>query len=240
MDLTLDEFLERAPKVRTTAELWQLAVDFFTQRGIQRISYHHKTEHGDAILASQGFPKDWVCQYMDQKLILIDPIPEFAQISTQPFQWSDVPHLMKMSPEQKEYFARARDAGIGDGLAIQVFGPGFRNGHVGLGFGPDNTPRLKRSQIAELQVAAQMGHACYCDLNPVLENGAELTAREREILQWVARGKSNSVIADILGVSRHTVDTMLRRTFDKLDVTDRTSAAIRGLGAGLIQIPRSF
>jgi DNA-binding CsgD family transcriptional regulator len=37
-----------------------------------------------------------------------------------------------------------------------------------------------------------------------------------------------------MGVSRHTVDTIMRRLFGKLDVTDRTRAAVRGLAFGLI------
>ena len=61
-----------------------------------------------------------------------------------------------------------------------------------------------------------------------------LSGREMEILDWVARGKSNSVIAEILNLSAGTVDTYLRRIYDKLDVSDRTSAAVRGVGMGLI------
>ena len=51
----------------------------------------------------------------------------------------------------------------------------------------------------------------------------------------MARGKSTSVIADILGLSRYTVDTITRRMFTKLKVNDRTNAVIRGLGSGLLR-----
>ena len=51
---------------------------------------------------------------------------------------------------------------------------------------------------------------------------------------WVAKGKSNSVIADIIGISPNTVDTYLRRIFEKLEVSDRVTAALRGLAIGLI------
>ncbi len=62
----------------------------------------------------------------------------------------------------------------------------------------------------------------------------DLSARQKEILSWVALGKSNSVIASILEISPHTVDTHLRRAFERLGTTDRTVAAIRGIEAGLI------
>jgi LuxR family transcriptional regulator/LuxR family quorum-sensing system transcriptional regulator CciR len=54
------------------------------------------------------------------------------------------------------------------------------------------------------------------------------------VLSWVARGKSNTSIAEILGISVHTVDAHLRRIYLKLGVYDRISAAVRGIGTGLI------
>ena len=42
--------------------------------------------------------------------------------------------------------------------------------------------------------------------------------------------------ASILGISAHTVDAHLRRVYLKLGVFDRMSAALRGLGFGLIAI----
>ena len=68
---------------------------------------------------------------------------------------------------------------------------------------------------------------------PVAAPRPLLSAREKEVIHWVARGKSNSVIGDILGCSAHTVDTHLRRIFAKLDVSDRISAAVRAVALGL-------
>ena len=56
------------------------------------------------------------------------------------------------------------------------------------------------------------------------------------MLTWVARGKTNASIGDILGISAHTVDAHLRRIYLKLGVADRISAALAGLGFGLISL----
>lgn len=51
-----------------------------------------------------------------------------------------------------------------------------------------------------------------------------LSAREREVLHWVAEGKTNSEIGMILGVSARTVQTHLEHAFAKLDVVNRAQA----------------
>lgn len=54
---------------------------------------------------------------------------------------------------------------------------------------------------------------------------SRLTARETEVLLWVARGKTNRDIAEILGMSPRTVNKHLEHVFEKLGVETRTAAA---------------
>ena len=57
-----------------------------------------------------------------------------------------------------------------------------------------------------------------------------LTAREAEVLYWVAKGKTNKDIGDILGLSPRTVTKHLEHVFAKLGVETRTAAAAMALG----------
>jgi DNA-binding CsgD family transcriptional regulator len=54
-----------------------------------------------------------------------------------------------------------------------------------------------------------------------------LTAREREVLDWLAAGKTNRDIAAILGRSTRTVEKHLERIYEKLGVETRTAAVMR-------------
>jgi DNA-binding CsgD family transcriptional regulator len=58
----------------------------------------------------------------------------------------------------------------------------------------------------------------------------ELTAREQEVLTWVARGKTNAQIAELLWLAPSTVRKHLENVYGKLGVTTRTAAAARFLG----------
>lgn len=51
-----------------------------------------------------------------------------------------------------------------------------------------------------------------------------LSQREKEVLEWVEKGKSNDQISEILGLSLNTVKTLLKRSFVKLGVENRTAA----------------
>lgn len=57
-----------------------------------------------------------------------------------------------------------------------------------------------------------------------------LTAREAEVLRWVAAGKSDVQIAAILHISARTVQKHLQHSYEKLGVESRTAAAMRANG----------
>jgi DNA-binding NarL/FixJ family response regulator len=61
----------------------------------------------------------------------------------------------------------------------------------------------------------------------------ELTDREREILQLIARGESNAAIAEKLSISLKTVRNHVSNIYNKLQVADRAQAAIRAREAGM-------
>jgi DNA-binding CsgD family transcriptional regulator len=60
---------------------------------------------------------------------------------------------------------------------------------------------------------------------------ATLTPRERQVVEWLAAGKTDRDIAAILGCSHRTVQKHLQRVYDKLGVETRTAAAVRWLGS---------
>ncbi|HTJ56642.1 MAG TPA: response regulator transcription factor [Devosiaceae bacterium] len=65
----------------------------------------------------------------------------------------------------------------------------------------------------------------------VLRQHFALTLRESEVLLWIAQGKSNRDVGDILGLSPRTVNKHLEQIYTKLGVENRASAAIRATQA---------
>ncbi len=73
---------------------------------------------------------------------------------------------------------------------------------------------------------------------PQFPSLATLTAREHEVMHWVAEGKSNGDIGRILGCTECTVKKHLQHIFTKLGVETRTAAAIMYLQA-IVEAARS-
>lgn len=236
---TVRSFVKDCAAASDAACLWRTIVAFFHNCGIEMVSYHLDNAEdlpgGRSGFVEDGFPEEWICEYIDSNLHVIDPIPGLAARLSRPFLWSEIEKLANLTEQEADFIRRRKASDFGDGIALPVFGPKGRNAYFGLGFGK-SVVTVRPENTFEMQCVAQIAHLRFCELIEDTLRNIDLSPRELEILRWMARGKSNSVIAEILGISRHTVDTIGRRLFDKLDVNDRTTAAIKGLGSGLLQI----
>jgi len=108
---------------------------------------------------------------------------------------------------------------------------------------------LKNSQPAELARAVRAAHAGEAIIDPTVAARLvhalskrpaatafdDLTTRERGVLALIAQGRSNKRIALELGISEKTVKTHVGHVLAKLDVTDRTQAAVLAVQAGLVK-----
>jgi two-component system, NarL family, response regulator LiaR len=108
---------------------------------------------------------------------------------------------------------------------------------------------LKDAQPAELLAAIRAAHAGGAPLHPdaaaqlvgelrrpAAVAGPDLTARERDVLELLARGMPNKAIALRLSLSEKTVKAHVSAILRKLDVTDRTQAALRAVRERLVDV----
>ena len=86
-------------------------------------------------------------------------------------------------------------------------------------------------RVLEPEVTHKMMERLTKKQEPVLHE--DLTNREHEILMLIAQGKSNQEIADELFITLKTVKTHVSNILAKLDVDDRTQAAIYAFQHGL-------
>ena len=109
---------------------------------------------------------------------------------------------------------------------------------------------LKNVEPAELARAIRAAHAGEALIDPAVaarlmrrlsDGGApralapgRLTTRESEVLALIVDGRSNKRIALELGIAEKTVKAHVGRVLEKLEVSDRTQAALRAVREGLV------
>ena len=81
-------------------------------------------------------------------------------------------------------------------------------------------------------ITARLAGVARMELWPKL---VDLSDREVEALTWVARGKTSAEIAQILGLSKRTVDFHIDNAREKLGAATRTQAVMKAADGGLIE-----
>jgi len=91
--------------------------------------------------------------------------------------------------------------------------------------------------VAAIRLAADGGLAFR--VRPPGPGAERPTARELDVVRLVVDGCSNDEIGTVLGIGARTVETHLRRLFERFTITSRTELATRALREGWLEIPPS-
>ena len=104
--------------------------------------------------------------------------------------------------------------------------------HMG---GSPISPLMARKLLSRLHVREQTAASSQAAVIP--KEGPEeagLSAREHEVLMYITKGFTAEEIAGLMGLSHHTVQTYIRRTYRKLNVRSRVEAIFEARVNGLI------
>jgi two-component system, NarL family, response regulator LiaR len=89
--------------------------------------------------------------------------------------------------------------------------------------------------VIEPRVAAQLVSSLQQNLSATRRLSADLTVREMEVLRLIADGQNNVEIAEHLFLSPKTVKTHVSNILSKLQLADRTQAAVFAWKEGLVK-----
>ena len=158
-----------------------------------------------------------------------DPFLEATLASGGPIRFLDKVSEFKWSEPQLRVFNQMADLGYVDGVATAVIARPGLNAYCALAF-PSDRADLNACDLRRIHIMFTEFYVRDRALAPAARPA--FSARERQILVGLMRGRSNAAIAKHLGISSHTVDTYVRRIFEKLDVNTRTGAIFKCLGFG--------
>lgn len=170
-------------------------------------------------------------EYFGENMLEADPVFHHAFGCTGPYSWSDAHRL---SPRERcgRVADLARLYGMTDGFVFAVQ-QSMGRGLVSLACGTDALiPDASRAAHLMGTYAIARAH----ELEHQRQAMIELHWRERECLEWIAVGKTDSEIASILGLSSNTVRMYVENAKVKLGAPNRTSAVVLALKRSALNI----
>jgi LuxR family transcriptional regulator, activator of conjugal transfer of Ti plasmids len=179
----------------------------------------------------------WLARYTSERYYRLDPMIPRVWQSVLPFAWGTNESFRGLDKAQLQIFSEGREFGIHYCFSVPIHAA---NGRIAsLSF----TARQREQDFLslverlrhELHLTALHFHA-HVERLEAQEGAAsmQLTPREVECLQWVARGKTRWQIARIVGISERTVGFHLDNAKRKLAVGATTQAVAKSVGLGLL------
>lgn len=89
--------------------------------------------------------------------------------------------------------------------------------------------------VLDSKVAARLMHEYRNDANESMQAYMQLTNREQEVLELIAKGMSNAQIAEMLVISEKTVKSHVSNILSKLHFADRTQVAVFAWREGIVK-----
>jgi DNA-binding CsgD family transcriptional regulator len=178
------------------------------------------------LLASDA-PTGFIADFDVRGYAKYNPLITQAEKSTVPFTASETRHRRLSEQEHHVLDHIHHSLDLTDGYIVPTRCETHGNGTVMFG---GNAPK---QDVLTHSVLNILGHCVYGHINDLIKafgpksqsaNNGPLTPRERECLQWVARGKTDFEIGIILGISARTARFHIENSKRKLGVSSRVQA----------------
>lgn len=185
------------------------------------------------IVLLNTYPEAWCERYREAAYLHTDPTVLHCRRSQAPLLWNDA-----LFANTSSLWEEAQSFGLKIGWA--------QSSLDGLGIGGMLTLSRSCEALDSKELDAKqhkmrwLVHVAHLALASVLKSkhldttSPALTGRELEILKWTADGKSSQDIADILAVSKNTVDFHVKNAVMKMQAANKTAAVVRAAMLGYL------
>ncbi|NRB40417.1 MAG: autoinducer binding domain-containing protein [Pseudomonadales bacterium] len=180
-----------------------------------------------------NYPAAWKKVYQQEGYLEQDPTVRHGLRTIQPVVWEEL-----MFDESKAFWEDAKSHGLSHGWAQSARLDASSIGMLTLARSGETLTSKELSSktpyLLWLNQLVQMGFQRL--LLPKLQHNykASLTEKEIEVIKWCAEGKTSDEIGIILNTSKRTVNFHTANIIKKLNVSNKTAAAIRAVQLGFI------
>lgn len=235
----MDRFLEAIVDAQTVEEVWSHHTRQMATYGFDRLLYgftRFRTERGlgspDDLLILSNHSAEYTRRFVDDGLYFHAPMVKWALENDGACSWRVIADQFDTMTEcERRVLAFNHSHGVVAGYSISFRDASIRNkGAIGLaakpGLDQDDVDALWDEHGRDLVVMNTIVHMKLIGL-PYSAPSRGLTARQREVLEWVRDGKVSGEIADIMGLTTATVEKHLRLARQALQVETTAQAVLK-------------
>jgi LuxR family transcriptional regulator, quorum-sensing system regulator CciR len=231
---TVQAFVEAARAVDSDFDLGLLMAETACEFGAD---YYLLIHHADFATAPRGlvrlgnYPVEFVAISRQDGRPLDDPIMEACEKTLTGFFWSEVGSVIQLNDKHRRRVEQVYRVGLSDGFVVPTHVPGEHLGSChfatrkGRTMPRDSSAALQLIGTFGFEAARRLAGETSADLRPT----AALSDRHRECIILSARGKSDSVIGQLLGLSPKTVNAYVEEAKRRFGVATRCQLIVRAL-----------
>ncbi|HTU09755.1 MAG TPA: LuxR family transcriptional regulator [Allosphingosinicella sp.] len=238
-------FIDGLKAVGTRSELRETLAVTSKELGF---AYFALTEHRDPlnftepVIRIHNYPEKWERYYDRKQVGWTDPVHRACQTTSIGFAWSQLPRMIPLTRRDHRILADAAREGVANGFTVPAHVPGEMIGSCS--FATNRGAPLRTEVLAAAQLVGAFAFEAARRLvkreREKLSDPARFSDRERDCLIWVARGKSDSEIATILGISPETVHQYVKSARANYDAVSRCQLVAHALFSGTISFGDIF
>jgi LuxR family quorum-sensing system transcriptional regulator CciR len=232
----VQEFVKESAKIEEMARLREAIDVSCRELGFNYFAIVHHIRFGrpstDRVRLS-NYPVEWLAKLRENETFR-EPVLKAAERTSTGFLWSRLSEHIPLDESEQRYMQRAAQIGLAEGFTVPNHVPGET-------FGSCHFAVSRRSDLPHHNLPAAQALGCFAfeKARQILREHqqpseqyvvpAPLTERQRDCLLFAARGKSDSVIADLLNIRRRTVNEHIEAAKRRYSVPTRTQLIVRAL-----------
>ena len=234
--MDLSDYVEAVCEAPTAAALNAILLQMMDARGVAAVSGYAFPYGGDVATSQEPIITTWPAAVSDayrSDMAGDDPIMYAAMTLGVPVHFLDIYPSLDMGEKGEAVLDVMRAAGFHDAVTTPVYAKPGAFAYFSAAYREERHD-MTLAEMRRIKFIFSEYYVRFQEITRV-ENFT-LSARERQVLVAMVANKTNGEIAEMMGVSEHTVGTYVRRCFEKLDVNSRTQAVLRYVGGGAIDL----